>query len=81
MHFPWKMPGDELCGPGCDPVALWEGLPRLAKTQIILVLGWFEYYGEAKLRREFYVALNTLYGVNMDDFLPTFLDLSGANVL
>ena len=35
-------PGDELCGVGCDPVALWEALPRLAKTQIILVLGWFE---------------------------------------
>jgi hypothetical protein len=49
IHFPWKMPGDELAGPGCDPVALWAGLPRLAKTQIILVLGWFEYYGEAGL--------------------------------
>merc|ERR1719201_2408841 len=49
VHFPWKMPGDELCGVGCDPVALWEALPRLAKTQIILVLGWFEYYGEAGL--------------------------------
>jgi hypothetical protein len=49
VHFPWKMPGDELCGAGCDPVALWEALPRLAKTQIILVLGWFEFYGEAGL--------------------------------
>merc|ERR1719235_3032487 len=49
VHFPWKMPGDELCGPGCNPVELWENLPRLAKAQIILVLGWFEYYGEAGL--------------------------------
>merc|ERR1719387_644640 len=30
-------------------VALGEALPRLAKTQIILVLGGFEYYGEAGL--------------------------------
>jgi hypothetical protein len=49
VHFPWKMPGDELAGPGCNPVELWENLPRLAKAQIILVLGWFEYYGEAGL--------------------------------
>jgi hypothetical protein len=49
VHFPWKMPGDELCGPGCNPVELWQGLPRLAKVQIILVLGWFEYFGEAAL--------------------------------
>merc|ERR1719247_3189970 len=38
VHFPWKMPGDELAGPGCNPVELWENLPRLAKVQIILVL-------------------------------------------
>jgi hypothetical protein len=30
-------------------VELWENLPRVAKFQMILVLGWFEYYGEAAL--------------------------------
>merc|ERR1719440_436840 len=29
VHWPWKMPGDELCGPGCNPIELWENLPRL----------------------------------------------------
>jgi len=49
VHFPWKMPGDEIAGPGCNPIQLWAGLPFFAKLQIILVLGWFEYYGEAGL--------------------------------
>jgi len=46
IHFPWKIPGDELCAPGVSPVALWEGLPIEAKVQIILAIGILEGYGE-----------------------------------
>jgi hypothetical protein len=47
IHFPWKIPGDELCAPGVSPPLLWEGLPVEAKAQIILALGLFEFYSEA----------------------------------
>jgi len=47
VHFPWKMPGDELCAPGVSPVALWQNQPVEAKLQIIVALGIFEIYSEA----------------------------------
>jgi hypothetical protein len=46
IHFPWKIPGDELCAPGVSPVALWQGIPYEAKLQIILAIGIFEFYSE-----------------------------------
>jgi hypothetical protein len=47
IHFPWKIPGDELCAPGVSPPLLWDNMPSEAKLQIILALGLFEFYGEA----------------------------------
>merc|ERR1719440_2765330 len=47
IHFPWKIPGDELCAKGVSPTALWEGIPYEAKVQIILGIGIFEFYSEA----------------------------------
>merc|ERR1719252_345580 len=35
IHFPWKVPGDELCVPGVSPPALWQGIPIEAKWQIL----------------------------------------------
>jgi hypothetical protein len=49
IHFPWKIPGDELCAPGVSPVALWQNLPFEAKLQIILAIGIFEFYSEAAM--------------------------------
>ena len=49
IHFPWKIPGDELCAPGVSPTALWQGIPFEAKLQIILTLGIFEFYSEAAM--------------------------------
>merc|ERR1719252_515492 len=49
IHFPWKIPGDEICAPGVSPVALWQGMPFEAKLQIILTLGIFEFYSEAAM--------------------------------
>jgi hypothetical protein len=47
VHFPWKMPGDELCAPGVSPPELWNNIPYEAKLQIILTIGIFEIYSEA----------------------------------
>jgi hypothetical protein len=47
IHFPWKIPGDELCAKGVSPTALWDGIPDAAKLQIILAIGIFEFYSEA----------------------------------
>merc|ERR1712144_189782 len=47
IHFPWKIPGDELCAPGVSPTALWQGIPYEAKLQIILAIGIFGFYSEA----------------------------------
>jgi hypothetical protein len=49
IHFPWKIPGDELCAPGVSPTALWENIPFGAKLQIILAVGFFEIYSEAMM--------------------------------
>merc|ERR1719238_835412 len=35
IHFPWKIPGDELCAKGVSPPELWQNLPAAAKWQII----------------------------------------------
>jgi len=47
IHFPWKIPGDEMCAPGVSPPLLWQNIPDEAKAQIILALGLFEFYSEA----------------------------------
>merc|ERR1712196_576147 len=47
IHFPWKVPGDELCAPGVSPTALWQNIPAEAKWQILLTIGLFEFYSEA----------------------------------
>merc|ERR1711871_842847 len=51
IHFPWKMPGDELCAPGVSPPELWNNLPYAAKLQIILAIGIFEFYSEAAMSK------------------------------
>ena len=51
IHFPWKIPGDELCAPGVSPTALWQGIPFEAKLQIILTLGIFEIYSEVAVSK------------------------------
>jgi hypothetical protein len=49
IHFPWKIPGDELCAPGVSPALLWDNMPFGAKLQIILAIGLFEAYSEAAM--------------------------------
>merc|ERR1712025_1382830 len=49
IHFPWKVPGDELCAPGVSPTELWQNIPIEAKAQIILTIGIFEFYSEAAM--------------------------------
>jgi hypothetical protein len=51
IHFPWKIPGDELCAKGVSPTALWDGIPYEAKLQIILTLGIFEIYSEVAVSK------------------------------
>jgi hypothetical protein len=51
IHFPWKIPGDELCAPGVSPPQLWDNIPVEAKLQIILTIGIFEFYSEAVTAR------------------------------
>ena len=47
IHFPWKIPGDELCAPGVSPTALWQNIPMEAKLQILATIGFLEFYSEA----------------------------------
>merc|ERR1719198_1199851 len=49
IHFPWKIPGDELCAPGVSPPELWNNIPIEAKLQIIATIGFFEFYSEAAM--------------------------------
>merc|ERR1719183_1907250 len=49
IHFPWKIPGDELCAPGVSPPELWQNIPMEAKLQIIATIGFFEFYSEAAM--------------------------------
>merc|ERR1719313_531278 len=51
IHFPWKVPGDELCAPGVSPTALWQNIPAEAKWQILLTIGLFEFYSEAAMAK------------------------------
>lgn len=48
IHFPWKMPGDELCGIASPP-ELFHGLPEVAKLQIIMGIGFLEWWSELRL--------------------------------
>jgi hypothetical protein len=47
IHFPWTVPGDEMCAPGVSPPLLWQNIPDAAKYQILLTIGLFEIYSEA----------------------------------
>merc|ERR1711937_1125237 len=51
IHFPWKVPGDELCAPGVSPPALWQNIPAEAKWQILLTIGLIEFYSEAAMAK------------------------------
>merc|ERR1719247_2169950 len=51
IHFPWKIPGDELCAKGVSPPELWNNMPYEAKLQIILTLGIFEIYSEVAVSK------------------------------
>merc|ERR1719409_682988 len=44
IRFPWK-PFVDVPG-GVSPQALWDGLPEVAKWQIILTVGFFEFWRE-----------------------------------
>ena len=48
IHFPWKIPGDELCGQVSAP-ELWHSLPEAAKLQIVLAIGFLEWWSELRL--------------------------------
>jgi hypothetical protein len=48
IHWPWKVPGDELCG-SASAVDLWYNLPYAAKAQIIAFVGILEWWGELRL--------------------------------
>merc|ERR1711939_1156690 len=48
IHFPWKIPGDELCGTVSAP-ELWYQLPYAAKAQIIAFVGILEWWSELRL--------------------------------
>merc|ERR1719454_327799 len=51
IHFPWKVPGDELCAPGVSPPELWQNIPAEAKWQILLTIGLLEFYSEAAMAK------------------------------
>jgi hypothetical protein len=51
IHFPWKIPGDELCAPGVSPPELWQNIPAEAKWQILGTIGLFEFYSEAAMAK------------------------------
>jgi hypothetical protein len=51
IHFPWKIPGDELCAPGVSPPLLWDNMPLVAKVQIITAIAIFEAYSEAGMAK------------------------------
>jgi len=51
IHFPWKIPGDELCAEGVSPPLLWQGIPDEAKWQILLTIGLFEIYSESAMAK------------------------------
>jgi len=48
IHFPWKIPGDEFCGQVSAP-ELWHNLPEVAKVQIVLGIGFLEWWSELRL--------------------------------
>jgi len=48
IHFPWHTPGDELCGSVSAP-ELFHSLPEVAKVQIIMGIGFLEWWSELRL--------------------------------
>lgn len=43
IHFPWTTPGYE---PGLTPPELWDNLPMAAKLQIVVFVGFLEFWSE-----------------------------------
>jgi hypothetical protein len=48
IHFPWHTPGDEQCGTVSAP-ELWHNLPDAAKLQVVLGIGFLEWWSELRL--------------------------------
>jgi len=46
IRFPWKLYGGEDIPTGLAPQALWDAIPEVAKWQIILTIGFFEFWRE-----------------------------------
>ena len=44
IRFPWKIPGDVPTG--LSPQAVWDAIPEAAKWQIILFVGFLEWWSE-----------------------------------
>jgi hypothetical protein len=76
VHFPWKMPGDELCAPGVSPPELWNNLPVEAKLQIILTIGIFEIYSEAATAKNASLGGHYMRG-GKPGFFPPFIPPKG----
>jgi len=46
IKFPWKLAGGYEAPSGVSPQALWDSIPEVAKWQIILTIGFFEFWRE-----------------------------------
>merc|ERR1719420_574943 len=46
VHFPWK-PFNDPAYEGLSAPALWDALPQQARTQIILTIGFLEFWSES----------------------------------
>jgi len=74
-HFPWKMTlaGDEYPSIDLNPESQWDALPDMAKYQIILFIGFLEWYSEIPGKGDHYMR-----GGRPGEY-PTF-DLFAENV-
>jgi len=74
IHFPWKIPGDELCGNVSAP-ELWYNLPYAAKVQIITAIGIFEWWSEIRSDGESHYMRGGKPG-----YFPPFNSKSGMSI-